>query len=84
MTTSSTGAASPEMARRPVPFLDLRAQYAQIGEALDEAVMQVLRSGHCILGPEVEYLVEIDYSELNLERRQVAVFALAEALGREA
>lgn len=56
MTTSSTAAASPEPAVLPVPLLDLGAQYAAIGADLEEAVLRVLRSGHYILGPEVEAL----------------------------
>lgn len=56
MTTSSTAAASPEPAVLPVPLLDLGAQYAAIGAEVEEAVLRVLRSGHYILGPEVEAL----------------------------
>ncbi|HZI20734.1 MAG TPA: DegT/DnrJ/EryC1/StrS family aminotransferase [Pyrinomonadaceae bacterium] len=37
-----------------VPFLDLRAAYAELAGELDEAARRVLASGHYILGPEVE------------------------------
>ncbi|HQP88412.1 MAG TPA: DegT/DnrJ/EryC1/StrS family aminotransferase [Thermoanaerobaculia bacterium] len=49
-------AASPEAGSLAVPLLDLDAQYAAIGAELEEAVLRVLRSGHYILGPEVEGL----------------------------
>ncbi len=39
-----------------VPFLDLTAQYADLGEDLDAAVARVVRSQRFILGPEVEGL----------------------------
>ncbi|MCA3238263.1 MAG: DegT/DnrJ/EryC1/StrS family aminotransferase [Curvibacter sp.] len=37
-----------------VPFLDLGAAYREIGAEIDAAIARVLRSGHYILGPEVE------------------------------
>ncbi|HEY1585170.1 MAG TPA: DegT/DnrJ/EryC1/StrS family aminotransferase, partial [Polyangia bacterium] len=36
-----------------VPLLDLRAQYATIGTAVEAAVKRVLQSGHYILGEDV-------------------------------
>lgn len=39
-----------------VPLLDLRAQYRQVGPAVEAAVHRVLESGHYILGEEVEML----------------------------
>jgi dTDP-4-amino-4,6-dideoxygalactose transaminase len=41
---------------RPVPLLDLKAQYATIREEVREAVDRVMESQHFILGPEVEAL----------------------------
>jgi dTDP-4-amino-4,6-dideoxygalactose transaminase len=37
-----------------IPIVDLAAEYAEIGEALEEAVLRTLRSGRYILGPETE------------------------------
>lgn len=37
-----------------IPVLDLQAQYAAIGDELEAAVLEVLRSGAYILGPQVE------------------------------
>jgi dTDP-4-amino-4,6-dideoxygalactose transaminase len=36
-----------------IPFLDIKAQYASIMEEMNTAVLQVLSSGHYVLGPEV-------------------------------
>nr|MDQ3746249.1 DegT/DnrJ/EryC1/StrS family aminotransferase [Acidobacteriota bacterium] len=41
---------------RPVPLLDLKAQYAAIRDEVREAVDRVMESQHFILGPEVEAL----------------------------
>jgi dTDP-4-amino-4,6-dideoxygalactose transaminase len=41
---------------RPVPLLDLKAQYATIRDEVREAVDRVMESQHFILGPEVEAL----------------------------
>lgn len=37
-----------------VPFLDLRAQAAEVGEAVESALREVLDSQQCVLGPVVE------------------------------
>ncbi len=37
-----------------VPFLDLQAAYAELQDELDDAYRRVMRSGHYILGEEVE------------------------------
>lgn len=39
-----------------VRFIDLQAQYARIGNAIEQRVLKVLRSGQYILGPEVTEL----------------------------
>jgi dTDP-4-amino-4,6-dideoxygalactose transaminase len=41
---------------KPIPLLDLRAQYATIRESVTEALHRVIESQHFILGPEVEAL----------------------------
>jgi dTDP-4-amino-4,6-dideoxygalactose transaminase len=38
----------------PIAFIDLQAQRARIADAVEEAVLGVVRSGRWILGPEVE------------------------------
>lgn len=56
MTNSeSTTVAAPTISR-PVPLLDLKAQYAAIRDELREALDRVAESQHFILGPEVEGL----------------------------
>jgi dTDP-4-amino-4,6-dideoxygalactose transaminase len=42
----------------PIPFIDLAAQRARIGAAMDEAVLRVVNHGAYILGPEVAQLEE--------------------------
>lgn len=50
---------------KPVPLLDLKAQYATIREELRAALDRVSESQHFILGPEVEALEQevADYSQ---------------------
>ena len=38
----------------PIAFIDLQAQRARLGDAVETAVLDVVRSGRWILGPEVE------------------------------
>ncbi len=49
---------------RPIAPIDLVAERAALGPALEEAVLRVLRSGQYILGPEVEKL-ERDFAALH-------------------
>lgn len=37
----------------PVPFLDLKATYQELGPALEDAFRRVMASGHYIMGPEL-------------------------------
>jgi dTDP-4-amino-4,6-dideoxygalactose transaminase len=39
-----------------IPVLDLQKQYAEIGADLERRVLEVLRSGHYILGPHLSHL----------------------------
>jgi dTDP-4-amino-4,6-dideoxygalactose transaminase len=43
-----------EHALKPIAPVDLAAERAAVGPALEEAVLRVLRSGQFVLGPEVE------------------------------
>src|SRR3954449_4552760 len=45
--------AAPDPARVAVPFLDLRAQYAQLREEVGRATQEVLDSAAYVLGPKV-------------------------------
>jgi dTDP-4-amino-4,6-dideoxygalactose transaminase len=44
------------MAKSPIPFIDLAAQRARIGHAIDAGLMRVSAHGQYILGPEVKTL----------------------------
>ena len=37
-----------------IPFVDLKREYAEVGEEVSQAIQRVLRSGWLILGEEVE------------------------------
>ena len=55
-----------------IPLLDLSAQYRQIGPDLESAVINVLRSGHYVLGEEVASF-ERDFAAYCGTRHAVAV-----------
>ncbi|MEO8113543.1 MAG: DegT/DnrJ/EryC1/StrS aminotransferase family protein [Phenylobacterium sp.] len=40
----------------PIPFIDLQAQRKRLGQPLEDAILQVVRSGAYILGPEIAEL----------------------------
>lgn len=62
-----------------IPLLDLNAQYASIGGEIEAAVLGVLRSGHYILGPDVERL-EKSFAAFSGARYGVAVNSGTSAL----
>ena len=39
---------------RRIPLVDLAAEYAEVGDSIEEAVLRCLRSGAYVLGPETE------------------------------
>jgi dTDP-3-amino-3,4,6-trideoxy-alpha-D-glucose transaminase len=45
---------SPTVSPARVPFLDLRAQHAELQDDLDRAALRVLRSDRVLMGPELE------------------------------
>ena len=40
----------------PIPFIDLQAQRARLGQPLEDAILKVVRSGAYIMGPEIAEL----------------------------
>lgn len=55
-----------------IPFLDLRAQHAELRAQLDAAFARVLASGQYIVGPEVEAF-EDEFSAYTESRHCVGV-----------
>src|SRR5215813_1507454 len=77
MPSKPAGAANPTT--NPLfPFLDLKAQYAQIRTEIQAAVNRVFESQHFILGPEVDQL------EQELARYVGTQFAIGCASGSDA
>ena len=46
------------MSREPMPFVDLKSQYAALKSSIDARMQRVLDHGQYILGPEVDELEE--------------------------
>ncbi len=61
-----------------IPMVDLESEYADVGDALEESVLRVLRSHRFVLGPECEAL------ERELADRVGAGFAVTVASGSDA
>lgn len=73
----SARTAEPEL--KPIVPVDLAAERAFLGTALEDAVLRVLRSGQYILGPEVEKL-ERDFAALHGVKHGIAVANGTDAL----
>ncbi len=78
MPTPSQSAA-PTAESKPIVPVDLAAERAALGPALEEAVLRVLRSGQYILGPEVERF-EKDFAALHGVRHGIGVANGTDAL----
>jgi dTDP-4-amino-4,6-dideoxygalactose transaminase len=63
----------------PIQPIDLAAERAELGPALEEAVLRVLRSGRYVLGPEVEAF-ERDFARAQGVAHGVAVASGTDAL----
>ena len=59
--------------------MDLAAERAAVGPALEEAVLRVLRSGQYVLGPEVERF-EADFARLHGVEHGIGVASGTDAL----
>jgi dTDP-4-amino-4,6-dideoxygalactose transaminase len=62
----------------PIPMVDLKAEYNSLKKEIDQKVKKVLKSGHFILGPEVESL------EKNIAEYCNTQFSVGVASGTEA
>jgi dTDP-4-amino-4,6-dideoxygalactose transaminase len=71
---------APATALKPISPVDLAAERAQLGPALEEAMLRVLRSGQYILGPEVEAFEKAFAAYCGVAERGVAVANGTDAL----
>jgi dTDP-4-amino-4,6-dideoxygalactose transaminase len=62
-----------------IPMVDLAAEYAEVGKAVEEAVLRVLRSGRYALGPETAAFEE-EFADFIGARHAVGVGSGTEAL----
>lgn len=70
---------SPIMTDAPIPPVDLAAERAQLGSALDDAVLKTLHSGTYVLGPEVAAF-ERDFAKAHHAKHGIAVGSGTDAL----
>ncbi|HEX6881954.1 MAG TPA: DegT/DnrJ/EryC1/StrS family aminotransferase [Planctomycetota bacterium] len=66
-------------ATRPITPIDLVAERAELGPALDDAVLRTLASGKYVLGPEVEKL-EQDFARLHGVKHGIGLATGTDAL----
>src|SRR5258708_24002545 len=67
------------MSSQPLPFVDLKAQYARLRPSIDARMRKVLEHGQYILGPEVAEL-ETALASFSGARHAIAVASGTEAL----
>src|SRR5258708_26068708 len=67
------------MSAEPLPFVDLKAQYARLRPSIDARMRKVLEHGQYILGPEVAEL-ETALASFSGARHAIAVASGTEAL----
>ncbi len=76
---NTTSAAVPSADLKMIAPVDLAAERAALGPALEEAVLRVLRSGQYILGPEVERF-ERDFAAFHRAKHGIGVANGTDAL----
>ncbi len=70
---------TPAMTDAPIPPVDLAAERAELGDALDRVVLETLHSGAYVLGPQVEAF-ERDFAALQRAKHGVGVGSGTDAL----